>query len=169
MDIVTQSLLGGVMAQLVARKEEKKRATAIGLFSGLLADAGCDLYDLFVTFYSPGYSIIQIPSGWDSMDGWDGSAGEGFITAYSLNPGAPPVGTDVAPGGSLGGFIFQFDYQAGNLPFDVTLFNPSPPYDPIVISSTTAPVPEPGTLLLLSLGLFMVVGCKKRRKGNQVL
>jgi inner membrane protein len=39
MDILTQGLLGGVLAQSVARKEEKKLATLAGFFSGLLADA----------------------------------------------------------------------------------------------------------------------------------
>jgi len=38
MDIVTQALLGGVLAQSVARKGEKKVATLAGLFAGLLAD-----------------------------------------------------------------------------------------------------------------------------------
>lgn len=39
MDILTQGLLGGVLAQSVARKEEKRLATLVGVFSGLLADA----------------------------------------------------------------------------------------------------------------------------------
>lgn len=39
MDILTQGLLGGVLAQSVAKKEEKKLATFIGIFAGLLADA----------------------------------------------------------------------------------------------------------------------------------
>lgn len=39
MDIVTQGLLGGVLAQAVARKEEKKIATLVGVVAGLLADA----------------------------------------------------------------------------------------------------------------------------------
>jgi inner membrane protein len=39
MDILTQGLLGGVVAQSIAERDEKKRATLIGIFSGLLADA----------------------------------------------------------------------------------------------------------------------------------
>ena len=39
MDILTQGLLGGVLAQTVAKKEEKKLATVIGVVAGLLADA----------------------------------------------------------------------------------------------------------------------------------
>ncbi|MDZ7804555.1 metal-dependent hydrolase [Thiohalophilus sp.] len=38
MDILTQGLLGGVLAQAVARPQEKKTATLAGLFAGLLAD-----------------------------------------------------------------------------------------------------------------------------------
>jgi len=39
MDILTQSLLGGVLAQSVAQKHEKKLATLTGAVAGLLADA----------------------------------------------------------------------------------------------------------------------------------
>ena len=39
MDILTQGLLGGVMAQAVANKDEKKLATLSGVAAGLLADA----------------------------------------------------------------------------------------------------------------------------------
>ena len=39
MDILTQGLIGGVLAQAVARPQEKKIATLAGLFAGLLADA----------------------------------------------------------------------------------------------------------------------------------
>lgn len=39
MDLLTQGLLGGVLAQSVARKEEKKLATLVGIAAGLLADA----------------------------------------------------------------------------------------------------------------------------------
>ena len=43
MDIFTQGLLGGVLAQTVAKKEETKLATIIGIFAGLIADA-----DIFI-------------------------------------------------------------------------------------------------------------------------
>ncbi|UCE88817.1 MAG: metal-dependent hydrolase [Pseudomonadota bacterium] len=39
MDIVTQGLFGGALAQAVARKEEKKLATFVGIAAGMLADA----------------------------------------------------------------------------------------------------------------------------------
>lgn len=138
--------------------------------SDSIADAGCDIYDVFITFYSPVYNIVKLPSGWDSSSGWDGAVGEGFIMAYSTIPG-PPLdgGTDIAPGKSLGDFVFQFDYQAGALPFDATVSNPSPPYDPIKCNGSTAPVPEPGTLFLLSFGFIIAVGSRKVWKVRQDL
>ena len=39
MDILTQGLLGGVLAQSIAGKNEKKLATLVGVLAGLLADA----------------------------------------------------------------------------------------------------------------------------------
>jgi len=39
MDILTQGLLGGVLAQSVAQKSDKKIASFVGFFAGLLADA----------------------------------------------------------------------------------------------------------------------------------
>ena len=44
MDILTQGLLGGVLAQSVAKKEETKLATLIGAIAGLLADADIFIY-----------------------------------------------------------------------------------------------------------------------------
>ena len=43
MDILSQGILGGVLAQTVAKKEETKLATIIGIFSGIIADA-----DIFI-------------------------------------------------------------------------------------------------------------------------
>jgi len=39
MDILNKALLGGVLAQSVAGKEEKRLASMVGVFSGMLADA----------------------------------------------------------------------------------------------------------------------------------
>jgi len=44
MDILTQGLLGGVLAQAVATKTDKKLATFVGVFAGLLADADIFIY-----------------------------------------------------------------------------------------------------------------------------
>ena len=43
MDILTQGLLGGVLAQSVAKKEETKLATVVGIIAGLISDA-----DIFI-------------------------------------------------------------------------------------------------------------------------
>lgn len=43
MDILTQGLLGGVLAQTVANKKETKLATLVGILAGLIADA-----DIFI-------------------------------------------------------------------------------------------------------------------------
>jgi hypothetical protein len=124
-----------------------------------VADAGFDLYDIFFTFNPAStFTVAAIPAGWD----WNG--GSGFADMYSLNPGAPPVGTDIAPGTSLSGFSFLFDYQAGALPFDVTLINLADPSNPVLYSSTSTSVPEPSTLLLLSAGITGMVLLRKRFK-----
>jgi hypothetical protein len=117
-----------------------------------VADAGADLYDVFFTFNSSAaFTVVSVPTGWD----WNG--GSGFADIYSLNPGEPPIGTDIAPGTSLSDFVFQFDYQAGALPFDATLFNPNDPDNPTMYSDTssgtTSAVPEPSTCLLLGAGI----------------
>lgn len=44
MDILTQGLLGGVLAQTVADKKETKLATIVGVLSGLIADADIFIY-----------------------------------------------------------------------------------------------------------------------------
>lgn len=44
MDILTQGLLGGVLAQTVANKKETKLATLVGIFAGLIADADIFIY-----------------------------------------------------------------------------------------------------------------------------
>ncbi len=72
--------------------------------------------------------------------------------------------TDIAPGSSLSGFSFVFDYQAGALPFDVAFVNPSDPSNPAMFSGTSAPVPEPSIMLLLGAGLARLVGLRKRLK-----
>jgi hypothetical protein len=128
-----------------------------------VADAGFDLYDVFFAFDPTAtFTVTAIPTGWD----WNG--GSGFADMYSLNPGEPPIGTDIAPGASLSDFVFLFDYRAGALPFDVLLWNTNDPDNPAMYSGTssgtTSAVPEPSTLLLLSAGITGMVLLRKRFK-----
>ena len=113
-----------------------------------ILDLGYDLYYVAIDF-NPGatFTLLSLPLGWSEING------AGFSESFSINPGTPPIGTDVAPGTSLSGFSFQLDYQAGNLPFLAFLTNPIDPSNPAPYNGNTAPVPEPATLLLLASGL----------------
>ncbi len=127
-----------------------------------IGHVGIDLYDLFL-YFDPlaSLNVLSMPSGWDWTDG------AGFVEVFSMNPGAPPVGTDIVPDTSLSGFGFEFDYQAGMLPFDATFVNPYDLDNPFVVSGTTAPkssIPEPSTILLLGSGLAGLAMIRKRRR-----
>jgi hypothetical protein len=122
-----------------------------------VADAGFNLYDVFFTFDpTVTFTITSLPFDWDAIDG------PGFADAYSLLPGAPSVGADIAPGTSLSGFIFQFDDRVGDLPFEVTFENPADLLNPVLYSGTSAPIPEPATLLLIGTGLVGLAASRKK-------
>lgn len=111
-----------------------------------IADAGFDLFDFFLTFDpTRSLTMITLPTGWEII------AGAGLADIFSANPGPSPIGTDIAPGESLSGFSFAFNYRAGDLPFETLFVNPLG--DPASYAGTTAPVPEPSTLLLLGSGV----------------
>jgi hypothetical protein len=102
---------------------------------------GADLYDLSFTFPSSGtFSVISLPSGWDYFSSWDPVSKAGAFELFSLTPGAPPVGSDIPPGSSLSGFLFQFDTRIGPVPFTATFVNPADPDDPLIFSGTIEPV-----------------------------
>ncbi len=128
------------------------------------AGSGCDLYDVSIYFDpSAVFTGISLPNEWSSIEG------AGFSEVFSMNPGAPPIGSDIAPGTSLGGFSFQIDYRLGNANFEAYLTNPIDPPNPVLYSDNTAPinnltpVPEPGTIVLLSSGLAWLGSFKKIR------
>jgi hypothetical protein len=125
-----------------------------------ILDAGFDLYEFDFNF-SPtaAFTVLSLPFGWDKIDG------PGFVQFFSQNPGEPPLGTDVAPAGSLSGFSIVFDYQPGNLAFASYLADPTDPAIPVVYQGTTtaSAVPEPGTFALLASALAAVF-CMKKKK-----
>jgi hypothetical protein len=133
------------------------------------SDAGFNLYDVTI-YFDPTYNLIYVlpPSGWDFLPK-DPDAGEiSFANVFSPNPGVPPDGTDVAPGTSLGGFIFSFDQRVGNLAFDVTFSNPTELGEPVVLKGTTAsasPVPLPATMTLLGSGLACIGLLRNKLRG----
>jgi hypothetical protein len=122
-----------------------------------VADAGADLFDVFITLgstFSP--TSVAAPLGWDYFDfGW------GDLEFYSSNPGIPPIGFDIAPGSSLGGFLVVLSDQlpAGTPKFTALLVNPDGG-DPIPYP---AAVPEPSTFLLLGAGLLGAIGIFRQR------
>ena len=122
--------------------------------------AGFDIYYVFFGFdRSYALTIKSVP------DGWTSNSGSGFGNAWSTKPGLPPDGGDIAPGMSLSGFIFQFNEQEGDILFEALFVNPNHPDYPARFSGTTAPVPEPATILLLVAGMvgMGVFGRKKFR------
>jgi hypothetical protein len=127
-------------------------------------DSGYSIYDI-ILFLDPvaTASVLTVPAGWDYF------VGAGFVQSFSLNPGEPPLGTDVPPGAALPGYSFVFDYRAGNVAFDATFSNPLDPQNPVVISGVTAPstaVPEPSTYILLGIALG-AVGYARRRMNRE--
>lgn len=114
-----------------------------------IVDAGYDIY-WFTLNFDPAVNLSNIlsPPDWDVI-----SDSSSFIDWMSLIPGEPPTGVDIAPGSSLNNFSFISDTQLASLSFDVYLTNPDPFGDPVLYSGETAPIPEPGTLLLVASGL----------------
>jgi hypothetical protein len=126
--------------------------------SNPVEDEGVNIYDLLLTFSEvPELSEIvntQMPSGWEFTSDPGGDSVPGFIGLLSTIPGVFPDGTDIAPGTFLGGFVFQFDAELGDIFFAATLTNPGDVENPFVTPPGSAtPVPEPATVAFLAVGL----------------
>jgi len=125
------------------------------------ADAGYNIYDLFLSFESPLIlTNILSPGGWDQI-----SDASSFIDWFSTNPGEPPSGTDIPPAASLSGFSFVSNTRLASFPFDILLSNPDDPMNPVSVSgTTTSTVPLPSTIYLLITGIIGVISLRGRLK-----
>jgi hypothetical protein len=114
-------------------------------------NAGVDAYDFLIAHEFATFTIVSLPVGWDGIAGFQSAR------AFSIFPGPPPAGGDVAPGTSLAGFRFTTDSRVGDLQFEVTLTNPFDADAPFVVRGTSSPlvtVPEPATLWLVGAGVI---------------
>lgn len=123
---------------------------------------GYDLFDVRIDFDpAADVSLLSLPTGWDSI------LDAGSAELFSTYVGPPPTGTDIPPSSSLRGFLFQFDYRAGNTGFASVFVNPNDPNTPIVFDGVTGiAAPEPGTIALVLPVLIggLLVGRKGIRR-----
>jgi hypothetical protein len=126
----------------------------------LFRSSGFNLYDVLLYLdESETATVLSYPAGWEYI------SGPGILDVLSMNEGVPPTGTDIAPGTSLGEFVFQLNYQAGPLAFDATFADPGSPGNFVAYQGTTAPaeeVPEPAIVILLCSGLAGIMAFRRR-------
>jgi hypothetical protein len=123
------------------------------------------------------FSVINTPDGWDYFTD-NATFIDWFNTDFEL-----PYPHDVAPGASLGGFVIEsivatsemLSYTVGS--WDHLNDTGGPPFEGLVLAPSTEadpgtfPIPEPGSLTLLSSGLAGLLGYaqyRRRRKKQNV-
>ena len=80
---------------------------------------------------------------------------DGFYDALALAAG-------IAPGATVSDFSVSFDWLVAGIPGSQFFEVVDPSTFDVLDSGNTAPVPEPGTLLLLGSGLIALIGMGKR-------
>lgn len=130
-------------------------------------DPGLDIFEVFFTFESAvEITIVSLPTDWDSNPLIDSPELIDFADVFSISFGASPVGADIGPGMTLGGFNFVFNPQVGNTEFIASFWDSINAEFGGEFSGTTAPVPEPATILLLASGItgLGIFGRKRFKK-----
>jgi len=125
-------------------------------------DARADLYWLTLSF-SPEVSLVSAVT----AANWDLIAGEGFADTFSLQPGSAPVGSDLAPGQLLTGLELVVNDEIGSAGFQALFTNIADLNNPLVYEGQTtpalpAPVPEPGSLLLVASAIASLYGASRK-------
>ena len=113
-----------------------------------------NLYDIVFSFPDTP-SVIAVPAGWDFQNLGNS------VEVSSLFIGAPPIGTDLPPGNSLEGFIFETDVDAP-AQFIATFSNPNDAFSPLSISGVAEFVPESGTGCLGLIGIALASFSSKK-------
>lgn len=130
---------------------------------GQEADLAFDVEEFAIFFDLGLYSNLSLAG---TPEGWDGLVAQpdpflpdnGFADWLAL-------GSGIAPGSSLGGFSVLFTWLGPGTPGSQTFDIIDPITFDVLRSGVTTPVPEPGTLGLLGLGMAGMAFARRRRSG----
>ena len=120
--------------------------------------SGENLFDFGLFFEGQPLNVVA-PSGWDHIEGL------GFIDWFS-----PELAFDLLAGATLGGFSFESFLGPGLIRFatvgaDAVSDAVGTPIEGTTLGPSTAPIPEPATLLLLGTGIAgLIPFTRKLRK-----